>query len=103
MDDHCWPQVGPRVLLGWMRHYFALAVYTLLNTMVRPLALRSHWFRLRRWADAWCWGSGHADTGTPAAEAVQPEGFVRALERAVDNGTVREVVMPNVPVASFTG
>lgn len=55
----CWTQVGPRVLLGWMRHYFALAAYTLLDALVRPLALRSRWFRLRRWADAWHWGSGH--------------------------------------------
>ena len=52
-------QVGPRVLLGWVRHYFALAAYTLLHTLVGPLAARSKWRRVRRWADAWRWGSGH--------------------------------------------
>ena len=45
-------------MLGWVRHYFALAAYTLLHATVGRWAARSRSFRLRRWAEAWAWGSG---------------------------------------------
>lgn len=95
-------QVGPKVLLGWMRHYFALAAYTLLNTLIRPLALRSGWFRLRRWADAWCWGSGHDGAKPPVAAAVHPESSVVSAEKVyVDEETVMLSVPSGTLTASF--
>ncbi len=51
-------QVGLRTVLGWVRHYFALAAFTLLHATVGRWAARSRSFRLRRWAEAWAWGSG---------------------------------------------
>ena len=52
------PQLGPRTLLAWVRHYFALAAYTLLHVTVGRWAAKSKHFRVRRWAEAWRWGSG---------------------------------------------
>lgn len=51
-------QVGVRTLLGWVRHYFALAAFTLLHATLGRWAVRSKSFRVRRWAEAWAWGSG---------------------------------------------
>ena len=85
-----------------MRHYFALAAYTLLNTLIRPLALRSGWFRLRRWADAWCWGSGHDGAKPPVAAAVHPESSVVSAEKVyVDEETVMLSVPSGTLTASF--
>ena len=53
-------QVGLRTVLGWVRHYFTLAAFTLLHATVGRWAARSQSFRLRRWAEAWAWGSGQA-------------------------------------------
>jgi len=50
--------VGPRTLLAWVRHYFALAAFSLLHAVAGRWAAKSRSFRLRRWAEAWAWGSG---------------------------------------------
>ena len=54
-------KVSPRTLLAWVRHYFALAAFTLLHKLAGRAAANSRHFRLRRWADAWAWGSGQVD------------------------------------------
>ena len=64
-------QVGPRVVLGWLAHYWALAAYTLLDAAARPLRgvkfLQRH--RVQRWMDAWRWGAGQDSTHHAAAPA----------------------------------
>jgi hypothetical protein len=50
--------VGLGTVVGWVRHYFALAAFTLLHATLGRWAARSSSFRLRRWAEAWAWGSG---------------------------------------------
>lgn len=54
-------QLGPRLLLGWVRDFVALALYTLAYSLLAPLRrlplLRRSW-RFRRLLDALCWGSG---------------------------------------------
>jgi hypothetical protein len=63
-------QVGPRVVLGWLGHYWALAAYTLLDALARPLrglrALQGH--RAQRWMDAWRWGAGQDSARHAGAE-----------------------------------
>ncbi|KAK9841815.1 hypothetical protein WJX81_004881 [Elliptochloris bilobata] len=63
-------QVGPHVVLGWLGHYWALAAYTLLDAVARPLRgvkfLQGH--RVQRCMDAWRWGAGQ-DTAHAAAPA----------------------------------
>jgi len=63
-------QVGPKTLLSWVRHYFSLATYALLHTVVGRWAAASRYFRLRRWADAWRAGSGHGGAGAGSAPPV---------------------------------
>ena len=64
-------QVGPRVVLGWLAHYWALAAYTLLDAAARPLRgvkfLQRH--RVQRWMDAWRWGAGQDSTHHAPAPA----------------------------------
>lgn len=58
------PQVGVSTLLEWMVHYANLAGYTLLHRIGQGLSPRltqadsKQQYRLRRWLDAWCYGSG---------------------------------------------
>jgi hypothetical protein len=61
-------QVGPRVLLGWLRHFWALAFYSIAHTLLRPLSALLRGFRFRRTLDALEHGSGHDHTyqATPA-------------------------------------
>ena len=62
-------QVGPRAVLGWLAHYWALAAYTLLDAVARPLRkakpLQGH--RVQRWMDAWHWGAGQNSSHAAAA------------------------------------
>jgi lycopene cyclase CruP len=63
-------QVGPGLVLSWVRHFFALTLFTLAHAVVQPLVhavplLRRSW-RMRRWLDAWRWGAG-LDYNHPAA------------------------------------
>lgn len=60
-------QVGPMTLIRWVRHYFALAAYTLLHSVAGGWAASSDSWHLRRWAAAWAAGSGHEDTRSTAA------------------------------------
>lgn len=55
-------QVGPGLVLSWMRHFLALAAYTLAHAVLQPLVravplLRRSW-RVRRLLDALRWGAG---------------------------------------------
>jgi lycopene cyclase CruP len=50
-------QVGPRMILRWFTHFLALAAYTLLNVLLRPLLPVAKGYRFRRMLDALRWGS----------------------------------------------
>lgn len=51
-------QVGPALVAGWFRHYFALLAYTLAHAVLAPLKRWVPSFRFRRLVDALKWGSG---------------------------------------------
>ncbi|USR91030.1 FAD-binding oxidoreductase [Phormidium yuhuli AB48] len=60
------PQVGIPPLLNWLRHYLALGGYQALSPLGRAIAQWSResdnpqqGYQLRRWADAWYYGSGN--------------------------------------------
>ena len=55
-------QVGPRLVLSWVRHFLALALFTAAYAVLQQLArvvplLRRSW-RMRRLLDALRWGAG---------------------------------------------
>lgn len=55
-------QLGPPLLVGWVRDYIALSLFTVAHTLLRTLAqavpaLRRSW-RVRRLLDALRWGAG---------------------------------------------
>lgn len=80
-------QVGPRLVLSWVRHFLALTLFTLAYAVLAPLAravppLRRSW-RMRRLLDALRWGAGldyrragletaNEDASVPAATAPAP-------------------------------
>ena len=51
-------QVGPKVLLGWFKHYWTLAAYSCLYRLARPLRRFFKGFRFARLLDAWKFGAG---------------------------------------------
>ena len=63
-------QVGPRVLLKWFQHYWALAAYSVLFLVGRPLRKLFKGFSFARLLDAWRFGAGLDSTAhTPSPRA----------------------------------
>lgn len=58
-------QVGPAMVLNWMRHYVMLGVYTLLNFLFKPLRGLLKGYMAQRIFEAWQWGSGMDHTSCP--------------------------------------
>lgn len=73
-------QVGVLTWLSWVKHFFALALYTAAHFASRPLRplLRRN-YRTARWAEAWAWGSGQELSSA----------HLRAVYAAADAGRVR--------------
>jgi hypothetical protein len=62
-------QVGPQVVLGWVKHYACLSLYAALYYVTKPLRRFKRVYRLQRWLDALQWGSGHDYKYRPPASA----------------------------------
>jgi lycopene cyclase CruP len=58
-------QVGPAVVLDWLKHYMLLGVYTLLNFLSKPFRGLLKGYRAQRMFEAWQWGSGKDHTYSP--------------------------------------
>lgn len=70
-------QIGPKVLLGWFAHYAMLGVYTVLHhTLGKLITAHSKNFRLRRLAQAWCYGSSSDYVYVPVATPAAPKPYV---------------------------
>ncbi|BDA41128.1 hypothetical protein COCOBI_01-7830 [Coccomyxa sp. Obi] len=58
-------QVGPGVVLSWLRHYIMLGIYTLLSFLSKPLRGLLKGYHAQRMFDAWRWGSGQDQSYSP--------------------------------------
>ncbi|KAK9806132.1 hypothetical protein WJX72_002795 [[Myrmecia] bisecta] len=77
-------QVGPKVLLGWFKHYFFLGAYSLLHLLTKPLRGLVNSYRLLRWMDAWKWGSGQ-DYGYHKPRKAERETAAQAQDSPVQH------------------
>lgn len=62
-------QVGPTVLVGWFRHYISLGAYTLFDFVLRPFRGMIRSYHVRRWMDAFRYGSAADYEYLPGSEA----------------------------------
>lgn len=58
-------QVGPAVVLSWLRHYIMLGIYSFLSFVCKPLRGLLKGYTAQRLFDAWQWGSGQDHSYSP--------------------------------------